>query len=214
VVFDPLVASSFLGSLASALNGESVYRKLSFLADKVGEKIGSDVLTIIDDGLLPRGLGSKPFDGEGVPTGTKAVVEGGTLKSYLYDSYTARKVQGRSTGNAARSAGSTPHISPLNFYIPNGTTPVAELLRSVKEGFYVTGMIGFGVDVVTGQFSRGATGLWIRDGELAFPVHEVTVASTMQEMLRNVDLIGNDLVFNGSVSSPTLRFSAMTISGT
>ena len=214
VVFEPLVAASFLGSIASALNGESVFRKLSFLADNVGQKVGSDILTVIDDGRLARGLGSKPFDAEGVATGTKAVIEGGTLKSYLYDSYTARKVKGSSTGNAARSYGSTPHISPLNFYIPNGNTPITEILRSIGEGFYVTGMIGFGVDLVTGQFSRGATGLWIRNGEPAFPVHEVTVASTMQEMLRNVEMIGNDLVFNGSVSSPTLKFSSMTISGT
>jgi PmbA protein len=214
VVFEPLVAASFLGSIAQALNGESVFRKLSFLADKLGEKIGSEALTIIDDGLLPRGLGSKPFDGEGVRTGTKVLVERGMLNSYLYDSYTARKVKGASTGNAARSVASSPHISPLNFYIPKGNTPVNDILKSVKEGFYVTGMIGFGVDLVTGQFSRGATGLWIRDGEPAFPVHEVTVASTMQEMLRTLEMVGDDLIFNGSVSSPTLKFSAMTISGT
>jgi len=147
-------------------------------------------------------------------TATKAVIERGVLKTYLYDSYTGRKVKGASTGNAARSYGSTPHISPLNFYIPNGSSSVSEILASVGQGLYVTGMIGFGVDIVTGQFSRGASGLWIANGEPAYPVHEVTVASTLQEMLQNVEMIGSDLVFNGSVSSPTLKFRSMTISGT
>ena len=214
VVFDPFVAASFLASVAGAVNGESVFRKLSFLADTIGQKIASEALTIIDDGRLPRGLGTKPFDGEGVTTATKAVIERGVLKTYLYDSYTGRKVKGASTGNAARSYGSTPHISPLNFYIPNGSSSVSEILASVGQGLYVTGMIGFGVDIVTGQFSRGASGLWIANGEPAYPVHEVTVASTLQEMLQNVEMIGSDLVFNGSVSSPTLKFRSMTISGT
>jgi PmbA protein len=214
VVFEPLVAASFLGSIAGALNGESVFRRLSFLSDRVGQKIGSDILTIIDDGRVPRGLASRPFDGEGVATGRKALIEGGILRSYLYDSYTARKIKGASTGNASRSYASTPHINPLNFYIPNGTTPPTEILGSVQDGFLVTGMIGFGVDIVTGQFSRGASGIWIRNGKPEFPVHEVTVASTMQEMLQNIEMIGDDLVFNGSVSSPTLKFTSMTISGT
>ncbi len=214
VIFDPLVAASFLGSVAQALNGESVFRKLSFLADKLGQELGPSTLTIVDDGLLPRGLGSKPFDGEGVPTAKKVVLETGVLKSYLYDSYTARKVKGRSTGNASRSSASTPHISPLNFYIPAGSHAPEEMIGSIADGLYVTGMIGFGVDLVTGQFSRGATGLWIKNGELAFPVHEVTVASTIQEMLKAIEMIGNDLVFNGAISSPTLKFRAMTISGT
>ena len=214
VVFDPFVAASFLASVAGAVNGESVFRKLSFLADKIGQRIAPEALTIIDDGRLPRGLGTLPFDGEGVNTATKAVVEAGVLRTYLYDSYTARKVKGASTGNAGRSYGSTPHIKALNFYIPNGKSSVSEILGSIGEGLYVTGMIGFGVDLVTGQFSRGASGLWIENGELAFAVHEVTVASNLQEMLQNVEMIGNDLVFNGSVSSPTLKLHSMTISGT
>jgi PmbA protein len=129
VVFDPFVAASFLASVAGAVNGESVFRKLSFLADKIGQRIASEALTIVDDGQLPRGLGTKPFDGEGVMTATKAVIERGVLRTYLYDSYTARKVKGASTGNAARSYGSTPHINPLNFYIPNGTSSVSEIRK-------------------------------------------------------------------------------------
>ena len=214
VVFDPFVAASFLASLAGAVNGESVFRKLSFLSDKLGQRIASEALTVIDDGRLPRGLGTKPFDGEGVVTGTKAVIERGILKTYLYDSYTARKVKGASTGNAARSYGSTPHINPLNFYIPNGSSSASEILASVGQGLYVTGMIGFGIDIVTGQFSRGASGLWIANGEPVYAVHEVTVASTLQEMLQSIEMIGSDLVFNGSISSPTLKFQSMTISGT
>ncbi|HWP82209.1 MAG TPA: TldD/PmbA family protein [Bacteroidota bacterium] len=214
VIFDPLIASSFLGSIASALNGESVFRKTSFLTDKLGASIASDLVTIIDDGLLKRGLSSRPFDGEGVPTRRKTIVEKGKLRSYLYDSYTARKAKTATTGNASRSYSSTPQISPLNFFIEPGPHSPEKIIASIADGFYVTGMIGFGVDTVTGQFSRGASGLWIKNGELAFPVHEVTVAGNMLEMLQNIEMVGNDLEFFGPVASPTIKISEMSISGT
>ncbi len=214
VILDPLLAASFLSAIASALNGDSVYRKVSFLADRLGQKIGSELLTVYDDGVMPRGFGSRPFDGEGVPTSRKIVFEKGVLRSYLYDSYTARKAKTNSTGNAVRSYTSTPHISPLNFYIAAGSHSPEEIVQSVKEGFYVMGMIGFGVDLVTGEFSRGASGLWIKDGEFAFPVHEITVAGNMLEMLQHIEMVGNDLDFRGSIASPTIKISAMTISGT
>ncbi len=213
VVLDPLLAASFLGSIAVALNGESVYRKMSFLTGKLGQKVGADAVTITDDGTMPRGFGSRPFDGEGVPTARKVVVDHGVLQSYLYDSYTARKAQTQSTGNAARSYSSIPHISHQNFYIEAGQFSPDEIIRSVSDGFYVMNMIGFGVDTVTGQFSRGASGVWIKDGEPAFPVHQVTVASTMMEMLNNIEMVGNDLNFMGSIASPTLKISEMTLSG-
>lgn len=213
VVLDPLLASSFLGSIAGALNGESVYRKMSFLTDKLGQKIGAAAVTIVDDGTMPRGFGSKPFDGEGVPTTRKVIVDRGVLQSYLYDNYTARKAHTQSTGNAARSYSSTPHISPQNFYIEAGQYSPDEIIRSISDGFYVMNMIGFGVDTVTGQFSRGASGVWIRNGELAFPVHQVTVASNMLEMLHNIEMVGKDLNFMGSIASPTLKISEMTLSG-
>ncbi len=187
---------------------------MSFLTESLGKRIAPDSLTIRDDGVMPKGLGSRPFDGEGVPTASKTIVENGVLKGFLYDSYTARKVNGESTGNASRSYASTPHIAPLNFFVSPGTQSPGEILHDVQEGFLVTGMIGFGVDTVTGQFSRGASGLWIRNGEPAYSVHEVTVASTMQEMLQNIEAIGNDLEFMGSVSCPTLRLKEMTVSGT
>jgi PmbA protein len=214
VILDPMVAGSFLGSIASALNGESVFRKTSFLTDKLGERIASDVVTIVDDGLMKRGLASRLFDGEGTPTGRKTILEKGVLRSYLYDTYTARKAKTVTTGNAARRYSGTPHISPLNFFLQPSSVAPEKLVASVKEGLYVMGMIGFGVDTVTGQFSRGASGLWIKDGELAFPVHEVTVAGNMLEMLQSIEMVGNDLEFFRPVASPTVTIREMSISGT
>lgn len=213
VVFDPLTASSIVSALSGALNGEAVHRHMSFLGDKLNKTIAPEWLTIVDDGTMPRGNGSRPFDAEGVPSEKTTVVANGILKSFLYDSYTSRKVGGRSTGNAHRHYATTPHISPTNLYIKRGTHDPGEIIRSVRQGLYVTGMIGFGVDTVSGQFSRGASGIWIQNGEPAYPVQEVTIASTLQEMLACLDMIGNDLLFLESISSPTLRISEMTISG-
>ncbi len=213
VVFDPLIASSFLSSIAGALNGESVFRKTSFLTDKLGEMIGSESVTIVDDGGMKRGLGSRPFDGEGVPTARKLIVEKGVLKSYLYDTYTSRKAKTKTTANAVRGYSTTPHISPMNFYVEQASHTPEEIVKSVGEGFYVTGMIGFGVDMVTGQLSRGASGSWIKNGELAFPVHEVTVAGNMLDMLKNVEMVGSDLEFRGSVACPTIKIAEMSVSG-
>ncbi|MBM4169633.1 MAG: TldD/PmbA family protein [Ignavibacteria bacterium] len=213
VVFDPLSASSLISTLAGALSGESVYRNMSFLTDKRHERVGPEQFTLVDDGLLPRGNASRPFDAEGVASKTTPVVDRGILKSFLYDSYTARKVNGISTANASRTYATTPHISPSNLYVVRGEHDPQAIIRSIHDGFYVTGMIGFGVDLVSGQFSRGASGVWISRGELAFPVQEVTIAGTLLEMLSNIEMIGNDLSFLGAISSPTLKMSEMTISG-
>jgi len=213
VVFDSLSASSLISALAGGVNGESVYRNMSFLTDKLNEKIGPDFFTLIDDGMRPRGNASRPFDAEGISSIRTPIVERGVLKSFLYDSYTGRKVGKPSTGNANRNYASTPHISPTNLYVRAGQFDPEAVIRSVQEGFYVTGMIGFGVDLVSGQFSRGASGVWIERGELAYPVQEVTIAGTLSEMMANIEMIGNDLLFLDSISSPTLKISEMTISG-
>ncbi len=213
VILDPLMAASLLGAVASALNGESVYRKLSFLTERLGREVGSPVLTVYDDGVMPRGLGSRPFDGEGVPTRRKVVIENGILRTFLYDSYTGRKAGVPSTGNAVRGYDTLPHIGPLNFYLQAGPYPPGEILRSVQQGLYVTSMIGFGVDTVSGQFSRGASGLWIDNGAPAFPVHEVTIAGNLLDMLAAIDMVGSDLELRGQIASPTVRIREMTVSG-
>lgn len=213
VVFDPITASSFVGAIAAAVDGEMVRRKMSFLADKLGEKVAPGFLTLYDDGTRKRGLGTHPFDGDGVRTSRKAIIQNGILKSFIYDTYTSRKVNGVSTGNAARSYNSPPHISPTNFYIENGSLTPNEIVKNVGRGLLVKGLIGFGVDTVSGHFSKGAHGIWIENGELAFPVEEITIASSLTEMLERIEMVGNDLFFQGSIGSPTIMISEMTIGG-
>lgn len=213
VVLDPQMAASFLGGLVAAVNGELVVKGASLLASRLGERIASPLLTIVDDGLLPRGLGTRPFDGEGVPTRRTAVLEEGVLRTFLHDAYTARRLKGRTTGNARRGYSSLPSVGPGNFHLANGATPAADLVRGVKSGLYVTAMLGRGVNPVTGEFSRGANGLWIRDGELAEPVQEVTVSGSLLDMLAGIDAVGDDLEFRGAIAAPTLRFAELTVSG-
>jgi PmbA protein len=213
VVFDPQMAGGFIGTLAGAVSGQAVYLQSSFLAGKLGEKIAPDFFTVVDDGLLERGLGTSPFDGEGVATRTTPVIEGGVLKSYLYDVYTAKKAKAETTGNAARSYGSVPSISVNNFYLKPGTASPESLLKGIKSGLYVTGMMGSGVNLVTGEYSRGASGFWIEDGALAYPVQECTVAGHLLEMMKGIDAIADDVVFRSSVVAPTLRFGELTVSG-
>jgi len=218
IVFAPEVARSLIGSLFEAASGDSIWRKASFLAGRLGETIAAPALTVIDDNLmlLPSGAGgygSSPYDGEGLPSRRTVVVENGVLRTYLLNTYSARKLGLKSTHNAARGLAGTPGIGCGNLYIEPGTLTEAEILAEVKAGLYVTGLMGFGVNTVTGDYSRGATGLWIENGELTHAVEEVTIAGNLAEMLRNVRAIGNDLVFRGSVASPTLRIDGMTIAG-
>jgi PmbA protein len=213
VVFDPQMAASFLSGLAATVNAELVVKGASLLADRLGQSIASPLFTLVDDGLLPRGLGTRPFDGEGVPTRRTAVFEAGVLKTFLHDAYTARRTRSRTTGNARRGYASLPSVGTANFYLENGATPAAELIRGVKSGLYVTAMLGRGVNPVTGEFSRGANGLWIRDGELAEPVQEVTVSGSLLAMLQGIDAVGDDLEFRGAVASPSIRFAELTVSG-
>ncbi len=213
VVFDPMMAAGFVGSVASAANGDAVFKKATIFAPLLGKKVARETVTIVDDGRLARGLGTSPFDGEGVPTRRTPILERGVLKSFLYDAFTARKAKAKTTGNASRGYSSLPHIGVHNLYLEKGTTPPEEILKGVKNGFYVTAMLGRGANTVTGDYSRGANGLWIEDGELAFPVQEVTVAGNMLQMLQGVDAIGSDLTFRGSVGAPTIRFDELTVSG-
>ena len=216
VIFEPRVARTLLGNLFDAVQGMAIYRQASFLAGKLGTKIASDRITLIDDGTLPGLFGSQPFDDEGVPSRRTSVIEKGVLNNYLLNTYTARKLGMKTTGNASRGITGNAGIGHGNFFLEandsDAKTP-EQILAGVKNGFYVTELIGSGVNIVTGDYSRGAAGMWIRDGEPAFPVSEVTIASTLQEMLTGVAEIGNDLEFRGSVSAPTIMIGEMTVAG-
>jgi len=218
MVFAPEVARSLLGSVFEAASGDAIWRGASFLTGRLGERIAAPGVTIVDDNamLLPTGaggFGSSPFDGEGLPSRRTVVVEAGVLRSYLLNTYCARKLGMKSTHNASRGLAGTPGIGCGNLYLEPGTLTPVEILAAIPAGLYVTGLMGFGVNVVTGDYSRGATGLWIENGALTHAVEEVTVAGNLAEMLRNVTAIGNDLEFRGAVASPTLRIDGMTIAG-
>ena len=213
VVFDPMVSRSLIDHIFDAVNGDSVYRHASYLAGKLGEQIAGENITIVDDGTMVGGFGSSPFDGEGVPTRRTVVVERGVLKSYLLNTYTARKLKLQTTGNAARGLTGNPGIGSGNFFLQPGEKTPHDIIADIKSGLYVTEFLGFGVNLVTGDFSRGASGLWIENGEFTFPVEEITVAGNLKDMFRNVSLIGNDLEFRSSIAAPTLRIEGMTVAG-
>ncbi len=213
IVFDPLVARTLLEHIFEAVNGDAVYRGASFLAGKLAQKVAGDNVTVIDDGTIRGGFGTTPFDGEGVPTRRTVVIERGVLSSYLLNTYTARKLGLQTTGNASRGLAGNPGIGVGNFFLQPGTQKPEEIIGGVREGLYVTELLGFGVNLVTGDFSRGASGLWISGGELAYPVEEITIAGNLRDMLMHVSEIGSDLEFRGSVAAPTLRLDGMTIAG-
>ncbi len=213
VVFDPEMAASLLGNLCTAVNGYALYKGASFLIGKLGERIAPEFVTMYDHGRLPEGLGSRPFDGEGLPTRKTTVVEAGVLRSYLLDTYSAKKLGLTSTGNASRSVGESPSVGPTNAYLVPGTVPPEDIIKSVKQGLYVTELIGFGVNMVTGDYSRGAAGMWIENGELAYPVEEITIAGNLTQMFQRIEMIGNDLRFRSRVVSPTIKIGEMMIAG-
>jgi PmbA protein len=206
VVFDPETAASLVRALAGAASGPSLYRRASFLLDRLGQRVASPLVTIVDDGRLRGALGSRPFDGEGLPTGRTVLVGEGVLASYLLDTYSARKLGLRSTHHAARD-GAGVSVGTTNLMLQAGRDKPADLVRSVRAGLYVTELIGFGVNGVTGDFSRGAVGLWIENGELAYPVEEVTVAGNLLAMFQAIDGVGDDLVLRGRTAAPTLRIA-------
>jgi PmbA protein len=218
IVFAPEVAQSLIGAVFEAASGDAIWRSASFLAGRLGEQIAAPSLTIIDNNtmLLPTGaggFGTSPFDGEGLPSLRTVVVEGGVLRNYLLNTYTARKLGMKSTHNASRGLAGTPGIGCGNLYLEPGKQTPEEIIAAIPAGLYVTSLMGFGVNTVTGDYSRGATGLWIENGQLTYAVEEVTVAGNLAEMLQNITAIGNDLEFRGAVACPTLRVDGMTIAG-
>jgi PmbA protein len=218
IVFSPEVARSLIGSVFEAASGDSIWRHASFLAGKLGEQIGASTLNIVDDNtmLLPTGVGgygTSPFDGEGLPSRRTVVLENGILRNYMLNTYAARKLGMKSTHNASRGLAGAPGIGPGNLYLEPGTQTPEQIISEIKSGLYVTSLMGFGTNIVTGDYSRGAAGLWIENGQLTHAVEEITIAGNLGEMLQNVTAIGNDLVFRGSVASPTIRVDGMTIAG-
>lgn len=213
VVFDQETAGSMLANLCSAVSGYGLYKRASFLLDQLGQTIASDLITVYDDGRMAGGLGSRPFDGEGLATRKNTIVERGVLKSYLLDTYSGKKLGLSSTGNAARSVGESPSVGPTNFYLVPGVKSPQDIIGSVKEGLYVTDLIGFGINMVTGDYSRGACGFWIENGELTYPVEEITIAGNLKEMFKHIEMVGSDLVFRGRIASPTVKITEMMVAG-
>ncbi len=204
VVFDPQMGAWLLGFLAQCLTGISVARRQSFLADKLGTKIGNEKVNIVDDGLLVGGRGTIPFDSEGVPCRRLGVIEQGVLKSYLLDTYWGKKLKQRSTGNAD---------GPNNFYWAAGPSSPEDIIQSVDKGLYLTRYLGLGQEATTGDISVGAFGMWIEKGALAFPVSEITISANLGTLLQNVEMVGNDLELRDSVAAPTIKFAEITVGG-
>lgn len=217
VVFSPEIARSIMGNIFEAANGDSIYRHATFFDEMLGERVAGENITVVDDGTMVfdgiGGFGTSAFDGEGLPTRRTVLVERGILKSYVLNSYTARKLGLASTGNASRGLAGNPGIGAGNFYLEPGTSTPAEIIGGVKQGLYVTETMGFGVNLVTGDYSQGASGLWIENGELTYPVEEITIAGNLKDMYRNIVAVGNDLVFRSASAAPTIRIDGMTIAG-
>lgn len=212
VVFDPRVARSFISALLGAISGPAIARGTSFLKDKLGERIFPAAITIIDDPHRHRGLRSKPFDGEGLPNHRRAIIDKGVLTTWLLDLRSARQLRLKSTGHAARGTSSPPGPAPTNVWIEPGAVSVQALIADIASGFYVTEMMGFGVNGVTGDYSRGAAGFWIEKGEIAYPVSEMTVAGNLKDMFLRF-VAADDLEFKAGMDAPTLRIDDLTVAG-
>jgi PmbA protein len=213
VIMHPDIAANWFQNLFGAFSGEQAFKKVSYLTEKLGQAIASPMVTLVDDGTLVRGVGSAPFDGEGMPTRENVLIQDGVLKKFVYNSYWARKAGTASTGSAVRGYQNAPGIGNRNLYLKAGSATPEEIFASVDRGFYLVDTGAFGYNQTTGAYSYQAAGFWIEGGKKAFPVQEITVASTTLEMLRNIVMVGNDLKFNGNVNSPTIKIAEMTISG-
>lgn len=213
VVFEADAARALLSLLFSVISGGAIYRRSSYLLDREGSRVASPLVTVTDDPHRPRGSGSRNYDGDGLPTRRNVVVQDGILQTYLLDTYSARKLGRQSTGSAGRSVGGTPGVTSSNFYLAAGQTKAEDLLSGIARGLYVTSMMGFGFNPVTGDLSRGAAGFWIEDGKLAFPVSEVTISANLDDLWQRIDAVGDDLEFKSGISCPSLRVSSMTIAG-
>lgn len=214
LILEPSMAAGFMGSMLAAIDGDAVYKKASFLADKLGSSIGTKGLHLVDDPHVKRGNGSSPFDGEGLTTYKKKLVDNGVLTTFLYDSYTARKAGVKPTASAKRGYSSPPHAGVFNFIVEAGTADPKAIWGDVDCALVLTRGLGRGLNSVSGEYSRGANGLWIERGEVVHPVQEVTIAGDYLAMLANVDAIGSDLQMRGSSGAPTIRIADVTISGT
>ena len=213
VVWEPRMAAGLAGIVAQAASGEALYRGSTFLAGREGEQVASPLLSIADDPTLPAQLGSRPFDGEGVGTRRNPLLEAGVFHGFLFDCYNARRLNAATTGSAVRDVSSLPGIGSGNLVIAGGETPADEIVRDVADGLYLTTLMGFGINLTTGDFSRGAAGIRIRNGELAEPVSEINISGNLREMLNNIDAVGDDPQWFAQTAAPTLRMSRMTISG-
>jgi PmbA protein len=213
VLFDAEVARSLVSHLIGALSGYSLYRNATYLKDRENSRVASTGVTIREDPLLPGGFGSRPFDGEGVVSKPKVIVEHGLLKTYLFDAYSGRKNGRSTTGNASRSLGDAPHVGVSNILVEPGGRSKDELLHEMKRGLYVTELIGFGVNAVTGDYSRGAFGFWVEDGEIQFPVSELTIAGNLDDMFQSIVEVGNDRRIRSSIASPSILLGSMRVGG-
>ncbi len=226
VVFAPEIARGLMGNLISAADGDSIYRNASMFAGKLGEQVAGENITMVDDGTmvfdhtLPNGetikvggFGTSPFDGDGLPTRRTVVIEKGVLKNLMLNTYTGRKLNMPSTGKASRGLAGAPGIGGGNYYLEPGTQTCDQIIADVPNGLYVLQTMGFGVNLVTGDYSQGASGLWIENGELAYPVEQITIAGNLKDMFRNVSAIGSDLEFLSSGAVPTVRIEGMTVAG-
>lgn len=212
IVYDPRVASSLVGHLSGAINGQSVARGTTFLAGKMDAQVFARGVTIVDDPLRKRGLRSKPFDGEGVATKTRNLIDDGTLTTWILDLATSRQLGLETTGHASRGTGGPPSPSATNLHMAAGSVSKDDLIGAIDNGFYVTEMIGMGVNNVTGDYSRGAGGFWIENGEIAYPVNEITIAGNLRDMFMNLTP-ADDLEFKRATNAPTVRVDGMTIAG-
>jgi len=214
VIFDSDVARSILGGILSAINGERVLQGASFLREKLNASISSELITIIDDGTMAKGMGSKWFDGEGVPTQKRIIVDRGVLKSFMYNTIAAKRAGAKSTGNASRGGfRSLPGIGAHNFYMEKGNSTPEDIIQATKNGLLLKGVTGYGINPVNGNFSGGATGFWIENGKVAFPVKGLTIAGKAEEMLKTIDMVGTDLDLNRSFTAPTFRIPNLQIGG-
>jgi PmbA protein len=228
VVFAPEVARGLMGNLLNAADGDAIYRNASMFAGKLGEQVAGENITMVDDGTMvfdraiPHGngetmrvggFGTSPFDGDGLRTRRTVVIERGVLQHLMLNTYTARKLGMESTAKASRGLAGAPGIGGGNYYLEPGTLSPEELIGEVRSGLYVLSTMGFGTNLVTGDYSQGVSGLWIENGELAYPVEEITIAGNMKEMFGNVSAIANDLEFRGSGAVPTVRIEGMTVAG-
>jgi PmbA protein len=213
VVWENRLAQRLVGIIARAASGEALYRRQTFFMDLEGEPIASPFVTVVDDPLLPRRIGSRPFDGEGVTSRRNEIVVDGVFRGFLFDSYTARKTGRRTTGSATRGPGSAPGVGTSNLILQPGHSSPEEIIASVDDGLYLTSLMGFGVNLTTGDFSQGAAGRWIEKGKLTYPVTEINVSGNLREMLQGIEMVGNDLFVLGSSAAPTLRMAKLMVSG-